>query len=75
MTNHAPTVFTAKKLSFSFPGKQVLDAVDFSLHAGTITCLLGGNGAGKTTLLKATYGLLQPWNTKKMRESSLEGIG
>ena len=27
-----------------------------SLHAGTITTLIGGNGAGKSTLLRAVYG-------------------
>lgn len=64
MTNHASTVFTAEKLSFSFPGKQVLDAVDFSLRAGTITCLLGGNGAGKTTLFNLITGFLHPESGK-----------
>ena len=64
MTTHAPALFTAEKLTFGFPGKQVLDAVDFRLHAGTITCLLGGNGAGKTTLFNLITG--QCW--RRFRE-------
>jgi ABC-type branched-subunit amino acid transport system ATPase component len=74
MTSHAPTVFTAEKLSFSFPGKQVLDAVDFSLHAGTITCLLGGNGAGKTTLFNLISGFLRP-ESGKLQFGTTELIG
>ena len=60
MTTHVPAMFTAEKLTFSFPGKQVLDAVSFTLRAGTITCLLGGNGAGKTTLFNLITGFLRP---------------
>ncbi|MGC1378717.1 MAG: ATP-binding cassette domain-containing protein [Anaerolineales bacterium] len=60
MSNHVRAVFRAEKLTFAFPGKQVVDAVDFALHAGTITCLLGGNGAGKTTLFNLVTGFLRP---------------
>lgn len=42
-------------------GPQALfPALDMSLHAGELVCLLGGNGAGKTTLLKTLGGLLAP---------------
>lgn len=60
MTRHAQPVLFAENLSFSHPGKQILDAVGFSLYAGTITCLLGGNGAGKTTLFNLITGFLRP---------------
>jgi branched-chain amino acid transport system ATP-binding protein len=60
MTPHAHPVLFAENLSFSHPGKQILDAVGFSLYAGTITCLLGGNGAGKTTLFNLITGFLRP---------------
>ncbi|OGT89384.1 MAG: hypothetical protein A2514_15690 [Gammaproteobacteria bacterium RIFOXYD12_FULL_61_37] len=60
MNNHALPTLAAEKLSYSFPGRRVLDGVDFSLHAGQITCLLGGNGAGKTTLFNLITGFLRP---------------
>ena len=60
MTSHAHPVLFAENLSFSHPGKRILNAVGFSLHAGTITCLLGGNGAGKTTLFNLITGFLRP---------------
>ena len=37
-------------------GKQILDNVTFSIHAGEITTIVGPNGSGKSTLLKALVG-------------------
>ncbi|MBG6237589.1 ABC-2 type transport system ATP-binding protein [Mycetocola sp. CAN_C7] len=38
-------------LQKSYKDKVVLDGVDFTVEAGTVTALLGPNGAGKTTIV------------------------
>lgn len=49
------------KLFFGYgKGTPVFEELDFTLHAGSITGLLGKNGAGKTTLLKLIAGLIFP---------------
>jgi ABC-2 type transport system ATP-binding protein len=37
-----------------------VDAIDFTVPAGTTVALLGGNGAGKTTTIAMLLGLLEP---------------
>ena len=37
-----------------------LDAVDLTVEAGTVHCLVGPNGSGKTTLFRTVLGLIQP---------------
>ena len=49
----ANNIFTVKNLSFSYGKQQVLNGLDFSLHEGRITTLIGANGCGKSTLLKS----------------------
>ncbi len=39
-------MLAVEQLSFSFPGRTILDQVSFQLRQGAITCLLGGNGSG-----------------------------
>lgn len=41
-------------------GPDILKKLDFSLHPGELTAILGGNGAGKSTLLQLMAGLLKP---------------
>jgi energy-coupling factor transport system ATP-binding protein len=60
LTPTESTVVQAKKISFSFTGKEVLNSVSFDLCSGEIVALMGRNGAGKSTLLKTIAGLHLP---------------
>jgi ribose transport system ATP-binding protein len=53
-------VLSAKRISKSFSGVQVLFSVNFELRAGEIHALMGENGAGKSTLVKILSGFEQP---------------
>ncbi|MGY5778850.1 sugar ABC transporter ATP-binding protein [Rhizobium sp. LEGMi135b] len=53
-------VLSAKGISKSFNGVQVLFSVNFDLRAGEIHALMGENGAGKSTLVKVLSGFEQP---------------
>ncbi|MET0932678.1 MAG: ATP-binding cassette domain-containing protein [Mycetocola sp.] len=44
----------------SYGDKVVLDGVNFSVAAGTVTALLGPNGAGKTTIVHILSTLVRP---------------
>ena len=44
----------------SYKGEVVLDAIDLSIAAGTVTALLGPNGAGKTTTVHILSTLVRP---------------
>jgi ABC-type branched-subunit amino acid transport system ATPase component len=39
---------------------DVLQGVDMTVDAGSVTCIVGPNGAGKSTVLRAVSGLLRP---------------
>ena len=54
------TGIEARGLTKRYGGTTVLDAVTFSLPAGSKTALLGANGAGKTTLLAVLTTLAAP---------------
>ncbi|HEU0194360.1 MAG TPA: ABC transporter ATP-binding protein [Streptosporangiaceae bacterium] len=43
-----------------YGGGDVLQGVDLSVAAGSITCIVGPNGAGKSTVLRVVSGLLAP---------------
>ena len=53
-------VIELQNVSKSYDGLLAVNAVSFSVGAGSICALLGGNGAGKTTLLSMLLGLLLP---------------
>jgi branched-chain amino acid transport system ATP-binding protein len=43
-----------------YGGGDVLQGVDLTLEAGSVTCIVGPNGAGKSTVLRVVSGLLTP---------------
>ena len=53
-------VLSARRVSKSFNGVQVLFSINFDLKAGEIHALMGENGAGKSTLVKVLSGFEQP---------------
>ena len=54
------TAIDVRGLRKSYGGTVVLDGVDLSVRAGTVTALLGPNGAGKTTVVNILSTLLRP---------------
>ncbi|UYQ77302.1 amino acid ABC transporter ATP-binding protein [Glutamicibacter sp. JL.03c] len=51
---------SARGLEKSFGPIQVMRNVDFDMHAGDITVIIGKSGSGKSTLLRALAGLTDP---------------
>jgi simple sugar transport system ATP-binding protein len=54
-----------------FGGTIALDAIDWSVQAGEVHCLVGENGSGKSTLIKIVAGVLAP---KKGGRIIVEGL-
>lgn len=48
------------RLEFRRGVRPILNAIDLTFAAGSVTAVLGPNGAGKSTLLSCMAGLLQP---------------
>ncbi len=53
-------MLTAKDVSLSLAGKQILEGISFHAQEKEITAILGPNGAGKSTLLKCLAGFQKP---------------
>jgi ABC-type dipeptide/oligopeptide/nickel transport system ATPase subunit len=59
-------------LKMAYRGKQVLQAVDFSIASGEIVGLIGMSGSGKSTIAKCIMGLEKPsggdilWNNQSL---------
>jgi tungstate transport system ATP-binding protein len=50
----------ARGLVFEAGGRRLIDGIDLTLHAGSVTAVMGPNGAGKSLLLRLLHGLLKP---------------
>lgn len=64
---HSPTavdtsqaLVSARGLQKSFYERPILKNVDFDMHRGDITVIIGKSGSGKSTLLRAIAGLTDP---------------
>lgn len=57
MSDTHPTLITAKNISYSRSGRQIIHNIDLTLKQGLIYTLIGPNGAGKSTLVKLLIGL------------------
>ncbi len=62
-------MLTLTGVTAGYGGGNVLQGVDLSCDAKTVTCVVGPNGAGKSTVLKVISGLLQ------CRSGSIEMAG
>ena len=56
----APPVLALDGVGVRIGGRQILDAVSFSVGPGEFAGLIGSNGAGKTTILRTVMGLRSP---------------
>ncbi len=60
MSGSRPPVISGSELDVRYRGEAALDALTFTIEAGTSTALVGANGSGKSTLLNTLAGLTRP---------------
>lgn len=53
------TSIEAKKISFSYSKKKLINQIQLSIHSGKMISIVGPNGSGKSTLLKLLSGALE----------------
>ena len=58
-------ILEVKGVTKSFGAVDVLQGIDFSVEAGSVTALVGDNGAGKSTRIKGLAGK-QPFYSGKI---------
>ncbi len=63
-----------KNARFSYDGRCVVDALEFSVCRGDFICVVGPNGSGKSTLVKGLLGIKQPSGGEIVRSRRI-GIG
>ena len=56
----ANDALSARRLSYTAGGRLIIDGVDCTAPAGSVTGVLGPNGSGKSTLLRLLVGAFQP---------------
>ena len=52
LVHHSKVLVNVRELCLSYPGKQVLDGVTFTVEPGDRIALSGDNGCGKSTVIK-----------------------
>lgn len=71
----APNLIAVEKLSAGYENKRMIEGLDLTITAGSITGLLGPNGSGKSTLLRTLGRLLPPIaGTLKLRDVPLRSM-
>lgn len=81
----APELLQLRNINKTFGSVHVLHDVDLTVHAGSVTSLIGDNGAGKSTLVKCIAGIHgtdsgsmhfegEPVTIKTPRDASAVGI-
>jgi branched-chain amino acid transport system ATP-binding protein len=63
----------ARRLRAFYAQAEVLHGVDFALHRGGITTILGANGAGKTTALRAVCGMVRTQGEISFEQCRIDG--
>ncbi len=61
-----------KNVTFSFPGRTIVDTFSTTVMRGDKIGIIGRNGAGKTTLLRLILGELEPTSGKVRLGSNLQ---
>jgi erythritol transport system ATP-binding protein len=79
-------VLEARRVVKDYGGTRALDRVDFDLHRGEVSALIGENGAGKSTLVRILGGIESPTSGtllidgapimfRSIRDAESRGIG
>lgn len=72
-----PSLLEVKNLNFSYPQKQALKDIHFTLYKGERLAIVGKNGAGKSTLAKALCSFLDVegdiiWQGQSIKDDSVK---
>lgn len=65
-------IIQLSQIDVEFNGKKVLENINLTLYANTITTIVGPNGGGKSTLLKVLLKLLPPTKGEVIHKQGLK---